>query len=184
MSQTEIYHATIYALKRILLCVATIVALCSCIGEEDEYTYENTSIVKVGDKAPDFTVELLSGEKITLSSLQEKALMLIFFSTGCPDCQAQFAEMQRLVSQPEPHFRIIAISRAESRETTAAFIQKYGLNIDVGIDPDRSIYDKYATRFVPRNYLIDSFGEIKALTVEYHPDEFHSIWQRAENLAR
>ena len=110
--------------------------------------------------------------------------MLIFFSTGCPDCQAQFAEMQRLISQSEPHFRIIAISRAESRDTTAAFIQKYGLNIDVGIDPDRSIYDKYATRFVPRNYLIDNFGEIKALTVEYLPDKFHTIWQQAENLAR
>ena len=172
MSQTEIYHATIYALKRILLCVATIIALCSCIGEEDEYTHENTSIVKVGDKAPDFTVELLNGEKITLSSLQEKALMLIFFSTGCPDCQAQFAEMQRLISQSEPHFRIIAISRAESLDTTAAFIQ------------NRSIYNKYATRFVPRNYLIDNFGEIKALTVEYLPDEFHSIWQQVENLAR
>ena len=134
--------------------------------------------------APDFTVELLNGKKITLSSLQEKALMLIFFSTGCPDCQAQFSEMQRLVSQSEPRFRIIAISRAESRETTAAFIQKYGLNIDVGIDPDRSIYDKYATHFVPRNYLIDNFGEIKALTVEYLPNEFHSIWQQAEDLAR
>ena len=62
MSQTEIYHTAIYALKRILLCVATIIALCSCIGEEDEYTHENTSIVKVGDKAPNFTVELLNGE--------------------------------------------------------------------------------------------------------------------------
>lgn len=184
MSQTEIYHTAIYALRLILLCVATIIALCSCIGEEDEYTHENTSIVKVGDKAPDFTVELLTGKKITLSSLQENALMLIFFSTRCPDCQAQFAEMQRLISQSKPHFRIIAISRAESRETTAAFIQKYGLNIDVSIDPNRSIYDKYATRFVPRNYIIDNFREIKALTVEYLPDKFHSIWQQAEDLAR
>jgi peroxiredoxin len=151
---------------------------------QDRAEIEATTLVKPGQKAPDFTVELLNGEKITLSSLQEKALMLIFFSAGCPDCQAQFSEMQRLISQSEPHFRIIAISRAESRETTAAFIQEYDLNIDVGIDPNRSIYDKYATRFVPRNYLIDSFGEIKALTVEYHPDEFHSIWQQAEDLAR
>ena len=184
MNQTNIYHAILCATRRMMLCVAVIFALCSGIGEEDEYTHENTSIVKVGDKAPDFTVELLTGEKITLSSLQEKALMLIFFSAGCPDCQAQFAEMQRIISQSEPRFRIIAISRTESRETTAAFIQKYGLNIDVGIDPNRSIYDKYATRFVPRNYLIDNFGEIKALTVEYLPDEFHSIWQQAEDLAR
>lgn len=184
MSCQEICRFIRYATRRIMLCVAMILALSSCIGEEDEYTHENTSIVTVGDKAPDFTVELLSGESITLSRLQEKSLMLIFFSTTCPDCQAQFAEMQQLVSQSEPRFRIIAISREESRETTAAFIQKYGLNVDVGIDPDRSIYERYATRFVPRNYLIDSSGTIKALTVEYLPNEFHNIWQQAENLAR
>ena len=73
MSQTNIYHAILCATRRMMLCVAVIFALCSCIGEEDEYTHENTSIVKVGDKAPDFTVELLNGEKITLSLLQEKA---------------------------------------------------------------------------------------------------------------
>lgn len=172
--------------KRTIFFVVFILALVSvgCIGEEEEFTHENTTIVGVGDAAPDFEVELLGGERITLSSLHGQVTMLILFSTSCPDCQAQFAAMQSLISQQEPQFRILAISREESTEATAEFIERYGVRFDVGTDPDRSIYNRYASRFVPRNFLIDREGKVKALTVEYEPNEFLSIWHQAESLVK
>lgn len=36
---------------------------------------EATTLVKAGDTAPDFTAEMLDGEKITLSSLRGKVVM-------------------------------------------------------------------------------------------------------------
>lgn len=187
MSHYSGYRTIQCLIKQFMLCIILMTAMISnsCINdEEQEYTHENTSIVKVGDKAPDFSVQLLNGERLTLSSLQGQVTMLIFFSTGCPDCQAQFAEMQKQIAVKEPNFRIVAISREESAETTATFIQQYGLKFDVGIDPNRSIYNQYASRFVPRNYLIGSDGYVKALTVEYILDEFHNIWQQAERLSK
>ncbi len=165
----------------ILLLATTAMIVTSCINDE-KHTHENTTLVNVGDMAPDFTVELLDGGSTTLSSLHGEVVMLIFFSTECPDCQNQFAEIQRMVAEKEPSFKILAISREESAEATEQFRQKYGITFDVGIDPDRKIYDRYATLFVPRNFLISPKGRVEAITVEYNPDELHAIWEKAEEM--
>jgi peroxiredoxin len=113
-----------------------------------------------------------------------QVVMLIFFSTECPDCQNQFAEIQRLVTEKTPSFKILAISRGESVEATEQFSKKYGITFDVGTDIDLSIYNLYASRYVPRNFLISPAGRVEALTVEYNPDELHAIWNKAETMCK
>jgi hypothetical protein len=54
----------------------------------------------------------------------------------------------------------------------------------LGIDPDKSIYNMYATMYVPRVFLIDPDGYIKGLTIEYSPSEFDTLWQKALQLVR
>lgn len=183
MSFTQIYnsirqvaHASIVGIL-----VAAAFLFAGCINDE-KHTHENTTLVNVGDKAPDFEVELVDGGSTTLSAFSGQVVMLIFFSTECPDCQNQFAEIQRMMDEREPSFKILAISRAESVEATESFCQRYGITDNVGVDPTRSIYELYANYYVPRNFLIGRDGYIKALTVEYAPDELHAIWAKAEGL--
>ncbi len=160
-----------------------LLAATGCINDE-KYTHENTTLVNVGDIAPDFSVELLNGDNTTLSSLHGQVVMLIFFSTECPDCQNQFAEIQCLVEEKTPSFKILAISRGESVEATEQFCEKYGILFDVGTDIDLSIYNLYANRYVPRNFLIGPVGRVEALTVEYNPEELLKIWEKAEEMCQ
>ena len=152
--------------------------LTGCIKDE-KFTHENTTVVKVGEVAPDFEVELLDGQSRQLSQLRGEVVMLIFFSAGCPDCHAEFKELQSLIAQSEPKFHLLAISRADSEQEVRDFVEQYGLKFEVGLDPDKSIYGLYATRYVPRCFLIGRDGKVKALTVEYNEAEFKSIWDRA-----
>ena len=172
------FSAAIFFLFVISLLVAS-----GCVNDE-KYTHENTTLVNIGDMAPDFSVELLDGGKTTLSSQHGQVVLLIFFSTECPDCQNQFAEIERLVAKKTPSFKILAISRGESVDATEHFRAKYTLTFDFATDADLSIYNLYASRYVPRNFLIGPTGRVEALTVEYNPDELYAIWEMAEEMCQ
>lgn len=133
--------------------------------------------------APDFTVQLIDGGERRLSELRGEVVMLMFFSSECPDCQAQFTELARLIKEEKPNFRLLAISREETLEATMAFRDKYSFPYEVGIDPDKSIYSLYASMYVPRTFLIDRTGKVVALDIEFNPNNLQSIWTQATALA-
>lgn len=62
-----------------------VLALTGCLSE-DIPTEKETTLVRVGEKAPHFTVGMLDDTAITLSDLQGNVVLLTFFSTWCPTC--------------------------------------------------------------------------------------------------
>ena len=54
----------------------------------------------------------------------------------------------------------------------------------LGLDPDRSIYAMYATRYVPRSFLIDADGKIIMSAVEYETDYLDVIAEEIEKYLR
>jgi peroxiredoxin len=140
-------------------------------------TYEQTSIIRVGDIAPDFSVTLISGEDVTLAEvLNQQPLLLIFFSHTCPDCKALLDDMQ----EAKQHInalgvRVLAISRDGSTEEVVTYFSDNGYQFDVAVDVERSVYNLYATMYVPRTYLINSSGVVQYTTVEYSEDHIPNL---------
>lgn len=173
------------SIRSVAVCLVILLlpVLVGCIKDE-KFTHENTTLVSMGDIAPDFEVELLDGTSRQLSHFRGEVVMLIFFSAGCLDCHAEFRELQGLISQAESEFNILAISRADGEQEVRDFVEQYELKFDVGLDPQKSIYGLYATRYVPRCFLIGRDGKVKALTVEYDETEFKSILNKAVQEAK
>ena len=61
----------------VALFVMAIVAPQSALAQQ-EAEIVATTLVKQGQKAPDFTVEMVDGEKVTLSSLKGKIVLINF----------------------------------------------------------------------------------------------------------
>ena len=130
---------------------------------------ESTTLIHAGDVAPDFTVEMLDGMKITLSSLRGKVVLVSFWATWCPPCRQEMSHMQEGVIDrfAGSDLVVLPISRGEKRETVEKFIEKMGYGFPVGLDIDQSIYSKYASNYVPRSVVINREGEVVYVAVGY-----------------
>lgn len=141
-------------------------------GEPDAAT-----LVKAGDTAPDFTVEMFDGGKTTLSDLRDQVVLLNFWATWCPPCRQELARVETdLIDRfAGRDFVFLPVSRGEERGTVAAFREKQGYTFPMGLDPGQAIYGLYATNYIPRNFLIGPDGKVVLASVGYEPEEFEAL---------
>ncbi len=149
---------------------------------QEQAEIEATTLIKQGDKAPDFTVEMVDGQKVTLSSLKGKVVMINFWATWCPPCREEFKRMQKDVVDrfKGKDFQLLAISRGEKKATVDQFRDKQGYTFPMGLDPTQEIYKKYASNYIPRNFIVGKDGKVIYVSVGYSPDEFENMLKAIE----
>lgn len=128
-----------------------------------------TTLIHAGDAAPDFTVEMLDKQSVTLSSLRGKVVLVNFWATWCPPCRQELAHLQEGVIDlfAGSDLVVLPISRGEKRQTVEAFIKKMGYTFPIGLDPEQKIYSLYATNYVPRSFVVGKDGNVAYVAVGY-----------------
>ena len=126
--------------------------------------------LNINDTANEFTVQMIDGKKINLSDLKGKVVLVNFWATWCAPCLMEFAEFPEKILEPfkDENFILIAISIGESKEKVNQKMdkmKKYGVDFNVGIDPTKEIWDKYASGAIPKSFLIDKNGIIKYISI-------------------
>ncbi len=161
-----------------LLCAVA----CGVINEELP-TYEASSKVVEGDKAPDFTATTLDDSSVTLSAMLGDEVLLVLFSHTCPDCKRLLDDMQAAKAEfDELGVYVLLVARDGRDDVVAAYMSDNGYDFDVIADPEREIYNLYATMYVPRTYLIDADGDVVHTTIEYEATHVSDILSEAEGL--
>ena len=150
---------------------------------EDDRDY----IVKVGDMAPDFEMSLPNGEKVILSSLRGKVVMLQFTASWCGVCRKEMPYIENdiwLKHQHNPNFALYGIDREEPVEKIEELIEKTGVTYPIGLDPDAGIFTLFAKEKagITRNVIIDKEGKIVMLTRLFDEQEFKEMVQLIDNL--
>ena len=150
---------------------------------EDDRDY----IVKVGDMAPDFEMSLPNGEKVILSSLRGKVVMLQFTASWCGVCRKEMPYIENdiwLKHQNNPNFALYGIDREEPVEKIEELIEKTGVTYPIGLDPDAGIFTLFAKEKagITRNVIIDKEGKIVMLTRLFDEQEFKEMVQLIDNL--
>ena len=153
------------------------------VVEPDERGY----IVKIGDMAPDFTMQLVNGEKVTLSDLRGKVIMLQFTASWCGVCREEMPFIESDIWQKHkdnPQFRLFGIDRDEPLETVVEFGKQTGVTYPLGLDPGADIFALYATRKagITRNIIIDTDGRIVMLTRLYDREEFAAMCKKIDEM--
>jgi len=146
---------------------------------EEFPTYEQSSLVDVGDKAPSFTATLVDGGRVSLSDYFGAPLILILFSHTCPDCKILLDELQGLINSDVQMPSILAVGGDATSEELLVYRSKHGYSIPMTSDASRSIFNLYATTYVPRVYLIDSEGYIVKMFIEYESHYLDELIEEA-----
>ncbi len=122
----------------------------------------NNTDLGVGAVAPDFTtINLATGEEITLSELQGRPVMLNFWATWCGPCRIEMPHMQAAFEEhADDGLVILAVNNRETAEQISPFVEELGLTFDVGLDETAEIQNQYRIRAYPSSYFIDADGKI------------------------
>jgi peroxiredoxin len=149
--------------------------------------YEHDYIVKVGDVAPDFTLEMLDGTKFTLSEQRGKVVMLQFTAGWCGICRKEMPFIESDIWQrhkDNKNFVLVGIDREEAKEAIQPFIEKVGTTYPIAMDSNGDVFASYALRRsgITRNILIDRDGKIVMLTRRFEEAEFKALVEKIDAM--
>ncbi len=140
-------------------------------------------MLKVGDKAPDFTLADKNGNEVSLSDFIGKKVVLYFYpkdnTPGCTRQACAFAGAYREFE--ELGVEVIGISK-DSISSHVKFAEKYGLPFVLLADPERKAIEpfgvwqekkqcgKVSMGVVRTTFVIDENGVIEHVMPKVKPD--------------
>lgn len=143
--------------------------------------------VKVGDEAPNFTLQYLDGSTQELSDLRGKVVMLQFTAGWCKVCRKEMPFIEKEIWQQHkdnPNFVLIAVDLKEPKEKIEKFIADMGVTYPLLLDEGGKIFSLYTEKGagVTRNIIIDKDGKIVFLTRLFEREEFDQMKEVIDNL--
>lgn len=117
----------------------------------------------VGKPAPDFTADLLTGEKVTLSSHKGKDVVILdFWATWCAPCIVSLPLMTDLAAKyADKGVVLYAVNDSEDAADIKEFIAKRKLTMPVVLDPRGKIVDSFGAKVLPVTVIIDKQGIVR-----------------------
>ncbi len=131
--------------------------------EKKQPDFESFDITKVGQDAPDFSFTTIEGKTYKLSELRGKTVLVVFFATWCAPCMKELPLIEKEIwneYKSRDNFTMIALGREHSMDEIKKFNEKKGFTFPLGPDPERKIYSKYFSYYIPRNVVISKEGKI------------------------
>jgi peroxiredoxin len=121
-----------------------------------------------GFAAPDFTLETLDGETITLSDLRGKAVVVNLWASWCPPCRAEMPALQAAYEADNARgLEILAVNMTyQDREQDARnFVEDFGLTFTIPLDRDGTVARQYLLRALPSTFFVGPDGVIRKVVI-------------------
>jgi cytochrome c biogenesis protein CcmG, thiol:disulfide interchange protein DsbE len=113
--------------------------------------------------APDFALQTLTGDTVTLASLEGKVVLLNFWATWCPPCRVEMPWFEKLARERAAEgFVVVGASMDRGApDVLRWFVEEKSITYPVGVAPNRMARDYGGVRGLPTSFLIDRQGRVR-----------------------
>lgn len=133
-------------------------------------TINKKSVGTVGSEAPDFELVNLKGEKVKLSSLRGKTVIIDFWATWCGPCIMSFPGMKMAIDKYKDNPKVVFLfvntfERVEEdkwKDHVAKFVTNRGFEyLNPVLDIGNQTALTYGVEGIPAKFCIDENGKVK-----------------------
>ncbi|MFQ5614058.1 MAG: TlpA family protein disulfide reductase [Anaerolineae bacterium] len=111
--------------------------------------------------APDFTLDDLDGNRVTLADHQGQPVLINFWATWCGPCEAEMPAInEAYLAHRDEGLVVLAVDVEEHPDTVRSFVEYYDLDFTILTDREGSVTDRYQARGLPTSFFIDRQGTI------------------------
>jgi len=165
----------------ILICCAAIQYSCKNKETKEQEAIDqdvkNSTLVLVGQMVPEFSF-LRNDDTVQISDFRGKVVFMNFFATSCPICIKELPMIHNDIWTKYNHiedFEFFVFGRGHTVAEMDSFKTKWEYTFEIIADADKAIYTKFATKYIPRNIILDRQGNIIFAETGFDDEKFSKI---------
>jgi cytochrome c biogenesis protein CcmG/thiol:disulfide interchange protein DsbE len=125
-----------------------------------------TVFPQMGRPAPEFQLDNLDGQPVSLSDFLGKPVLINFWATWCNPCVYEMPFIQEVFDEWSGQgLVVLAINVGESSSKAETFMESHGLSFPVLLDIEGKVAEQYnvLAHGIPQTFLVDRDGVIKSM---------------------
>ncbi len=140
---------------------------------------EENKMPNVGDKAPCFTLPDHEGNRVSLSGLKGKAVVLYFYpKDDTPGCTLEAKEFRDALCEFDACGAVVLGVSPDDAESHCRFIEKFKLNFRLLCDADHAVAEKYGVWVEKNRYGRRYMGVQRATFLIDKKGKIARVWPR------
>lgn len=137
-------------------------------AEPGETSGGKIPLPRQGFQAPEFNLETPQGEKMNLSDLRGRPVLINLWTSWCPPCRSEMPALNRVYREyREQGFEILAVNSTwqDKQEDAISFAEELGLEFPILLDLDGKVSQLYQLRSLPTTFFIGRDGVIREVVI-------------------
>lgn len=121
-----------------------------------------------GFTAPDFSLQAVNGDVISLSELRGQPVIINLWASWCPPCRAEMPAIQNIYREyHDQGLEVVAINATnqDNPSEALAFVKANELTFPILMDIDGNVSRLYQLQALPTTFFVNSTGKIQDVVV-------------------
>ena len=116
--------------------------------------------------APDFEVENDNGDKVKLSDMKGKAVVVNFWASWCGPCKSEMPDFDKMYEKYGKDIEFMMVNMTdggrETKDNASSFMKSQGYSFPVYYDVTQSAAYSYNVMSIPATYFVNKDGKVAA----------------------
>lgn len=155
---------------------------------EREKEERERKMLEIGEIAPDLDLTTIKDEKIKLSELKGKIILLDFFYKNCPYCMFALPVLDSIYEEyKDKEVVIIGIDPMDSDmpiKEFKEFIKKKGIKYDIAFLDRKIVLEKYKVRGYPTLYILGKDRNVEHIFPGYSPEMGNNLRTTIDSILK